>query len=154
MQTDVVGPIRPIFYRQYVDDIYNRRQKNTVDKLYYGLKNYHFIINLTIETSPSRFLVAEIISNNGMIETQVYRKKIKLPTPWTYNISKRCKQNTIKAELHRANCISSSNTNEVTLIRNKLKSAGYPMRFVNSVTHEFTIAQINETMNSPYHLGF
>ena len=60
MQTDVVVPIRPIFYTQYVDDIYNRRQKNTVDKLYYGLKNYHLIINLTIETSPSRFLVAEI----------------------------------------------------------------------------------------------
>ena len=30
------------------------------------------------------------------------------------------------------------------MIRNKLKSAGYLMRFVNSVIHEFTTAQTNE----------
>ena len=41
METDVVVPIRPIFYKRYVDDIYSRRQKNAVDKLYNGLNNYH-----------------------------------------------------------------------------------------------------------------
>ena len=137
-------PIRPIFCKQYVDDTYNRRQKNTVDKLYDGLKNYHPKIKLTIETNPLRFLVAEIIHNNGMIETRVHRKKRKLPTPWTSNIYKIYKQNTIKAELYRANHISSNNINEVTLIKNKLKSANYPMRFVNSITHEFTIAQTSK----------
>ena len=25
METDMVVPIRPIFYKQYMDDIYNRR---------------------------------------------------------------------------------------------------------------------------------
>ena len=38
-----------------------------------------------------------------MIETRVHKKKTKLPTPWTSNISKRYKRNTIKAELYRAN---------------------------------------------------
>ena len=28
-------------------------------------------------------------------------------------------------------------------MRNKFKSAGYPMRFLNSVIHEFTTAQTN-----------
>ena len=33
METDVVVPAGPIFYKRYVDDIYNYHQKNTVDKL-------------------------------------------------------------------------------------------------------------------------
>ena len=33
METDVVVPVGPIFYKRYVDDIYNYHQKNTVDKL-------------------------------------------------------------------------------------------------------------------------
>ena len=66
-----------------MDDIYNHHQKNTVDKLYDGLNKYHPKVKLTIETNPIRFLDTEIIYNNGMIETQVHRKKTKLPTPWT-----------------------------------------------------------------------
>ena len=79
-----------------------------------------------------------------MIETRVHRKKTKLPTPLTSNIPKRYKRNTIKGELYRTKCISSNFTNEVALIRNKFNTAGYPMRFVNSVIHEFTTAQTNE----------
>ena len=127
-----------------MDDIYNRRQKKTVDKLYDGLNNYHPKVKLTVETNPLRFLDTEIIHNRGMIETRVHRKKTKLPTPWASNIPKKYKRNTIKAELYRAEHISSYFTNEVTLIRNKFKSAGYPMRFVNSVIHEFTTAETNE----------
>ena len=79
-----------------------------------------------------------------MIETRVNRKKTKLPTPWTFNTPKKYKGNTIKAELYRAKRISSNFTSEVTLIRNKFKLAGYPMRFVNSVIREVTTAQANE----------
>ena len=56
METDVVVPIRPIFYKQYLDDIYNRHQKNTVDKLYDGLNNYRPKARLTVETNPLGFL--------------------------------------------------------------------------------------------------
>ena len=79
-----------------------------------------------------------------MIETRVHRKKTKLPTPWRSNIPKRYKRNTIKTELYQTKGISSNFTNEVTLIRNKFKAAGYPMRFVNSVIHESTATQTNE----------
>ena len=79
-----------------------------------------------------------------MIETWVYRNKIKLPTSWACNISKEYERDTIKAELHRAKRISSNFTNEVTLIRNKFKSASYPMHFVNNLMHEFTTTQTNE----------
>ena len=85
-----------------------------------------------------------------MIETRVHNKKTKLTTLWTYNIPKRHKWNTIKAELYRAKRISLNFTIEVTLIRNKFKSAGYPMRFVNSVVK---LKQMR-TMNSSFHLDF
>ena len=69
MVTEVVVPIRPIFYKRYV-----------VDKLYDGLNNYYPKVKLTTETNPLRFLDTEIIHNNGMTETRVHRKKIKVPT--------------------------------------------------------------------------
>ena len=116
METDVVVPIRPIFYKQYVDDIYNRRQKNTCDVLYNAINNYHPKIKLTIETNPQRFLDTEITHINGTIETRVHRKKTKLPTPWTSNIPKRYNRNSIRTELYSAKRISSNFTSEVTVI--------------------------------------
>ena len=96
-----------------------------------------------MKPTPLTFLDTEIIHNNGMIETQTHRRKTKLPTPRTFNIPKRYKQNTVKTELYRAKHISSNLRNEVTLI-NKFKSAGYPIPFVNSVIQDFTTAQTNE----------
>ena len=119
-------------------------QKNTIDKLYDGLNNYHSKIKLTIETNLLRFLDAEIIHINSILETWVHTKKTKLPTPFTYNIPKRYKQHNIKRELHWAKPTLSNFTNEVTLIRNKFKSKDYPSHFVNSIIHEFTTAQTNE----------
>ena len=57
METDVLVPIRPIFHNWYIDDIYNRRQKNTSDVLYDALNNYHPKIKLTIEPNLQRLLV-------------------------------------------------------------------------------------------------
>ena len=68
METDVVVPIRSIFYKRYVDDIYNRRQKNTCDVLYNAINNYHPKIKLTIESNPQRFLDTEITHINGTQE--------------------------------------------------------------------------------------
>ena len=39
IKTDAVLPIRPKFYKQYMGDIYNDHQKNSVDGLYDGLNN-------------------------------------------------------------------------------------------------------------------
>ena len=127
-----------------MDDIYNRCQKNTADKLYDGLNNYHPEVKLIIEANPLRFLDTEIIHNNGLIETRVHRRKTKLTTPSISNITKKNKLNNIKAELYRAKQIRSNFTNDVNLIRTKFKSAGCPMRFVNTAIHEFTTAQTNE----------
>ena len=97
-----------------MDDIYNRRQKNTNDKFFDRLNVCYHNLKLTIETNPLRFLDTEIIHNNSNNS-----KKKRLPTPWT---SKRYRRNTIKAELYRAKRISSNFTIEVTLLRNKLNT--------------------------------
>ena len=41
MEIEVVVPIRPTFYKRYIDDKHNHRQKNTSDVLYDALNNYH-----------------------------------------------------------------------------------------------------------------
>ena len=147
METDVVAPIIPIFHRRYIDDIYNPRQKNTSDALYDALNNYHPKIKLTIESNPQRLLDTEITHINGTKETRVHRKKTKSPIPWTSNIPKRYKINSIKTELYRAKPISSNFTSEVTVIRNKFKSAGYPKRFVNSIIREFNAVKENDEID-------
>ena len=37
MENDIVIPMKPIFYRRYVDDIFNRRKRNIEDKLFKAL---------------------------------------------------------------------------------------------------------------------
>ena len=88
-EKDIVTPLKPVFYRRCVDEIYTRRKKGIQDKLYERLNNYHPNIKLTIEINPNKFLDTEIIENEGAIETRVYRKTTKLPVPWVSNIPKR-----------------------------------------------------------------
>ena len=39
MKDDVVIPLKPVFYRRFVDDIINRRKKNIPDELFLILNN-------------------------------------------------------------------------------------------------------------------
>ena len=54
------------------------------------------------EINPNKFLDTEIIENEVVIETKVYRNITKLPVPWSSNIPKRYKRNTINTDLYRA----------------------------------------------------
>ena len=45
---DLVKPLKPVFYKWYVDAIYSHRKKNCTDQLYHELNNNHPNINLTI----------------------------------------------------------------------------------------------------------
>ena len=78
-ENSIVRPSKPLFYKIYVDDIYNRRKKNVEDKLFNKLNNYHSNIKLTIEKNSNKFLDTEIINNNGHIITKGHRKPTKLP---------------------------------------------------------------------------
>ena len=60
MKMDIVLPLKPKFYRRFVDDTYRRRRKNEPDGLFSKMNSYHPNINLTIEINPSKFLDTKI----------------------------------------------------------------------------------------------
>ena len=148
MERDVVRPFNPIFYRRYVDDIYNRRKINKKDDLYEALNKYHENIKLTVEKSPSKFLDTKLIINNGIYETQVYRKETKMPTHWSSNIPKRYKRNAISVDLHRSKRLSSNFDTEVQIIKSKFKSVGYPLPFIDNVIRTFKEKNIVDQNNA------
>ena len=61
MEEDIVTPMKPHFYKRYVDDTYIRRKKNEPDSLFEKLNSYHPNIKLTVENNPTKFLDTKII---------------------------------------------------------------------------------------------
>ena len=52
-----VMPLKPAFYKRYVDDTITKRKKNTdFDELFQNMNSHHPNIELTVETNPTRFL--------------------------------------------------------------------------------------------------
>ena len=91
-ENEVVKPLNPPFYKQFVDDIYSRRNKSQQDVLFKALNNFHPNIKLTIEVNPEKFLDTKILLNNeGVVTTQVHRKENKKAVPWVSKIPKRYK---------------------------------------------------------------
>ena len=146
MERDIIHPFNLLFYRRYVDDIYNRWKINKKDNLYEALNKYKNI-KLTVEKSPSKFLDTRLLINNGIYETQVYRKETKIPTHWSSNIPKRCKRNAISVDLHRSKLISSNFDTEVQIIKSKFKLLGYPLPFIDNVIRTFKEKNIVDQNN-------
>ena len=73
-----------------VDDIY-RRKKTGGNALFKQLKSYHPDIKLTIESNPRKFLDTKLTNINDFYRFNVYRKSVKLPTPWASKSPKRYK---------------------------------------------------------------
>lgn len=138
LEQQVVVPLKPLFYRRYVDDSINRRKKNKPDVLFTALNNFKpEKIKFTIEVSPTKFLDTKI-KYNETIETSVYRSEYKLPNHWKSRVPKRYKRNAINTDIHRAAKISSNFDNEKKLIKDKFQRAGFPPRFIDSVFRQYT----------------
>ena len=86
MEEDIVTPMKPHFYKRYVDDTYIRRKKNEPDSLFEKLNSYHPNIKLTIEKNPTKFLDNKIIQRVCEIETKVYNKSKKLAVHLSSNV--------------------------------------------------------------------
>ena len=137
LEKDVVFPKNPKFYKRFVDDSINRRQKDKVDELFQSMNNYHKNIKFTIEVAPIKFLDTKISYDKDNISTSVYRSDKKLPAHWSSKVPKRYKRNAVNSDLNRAKNIASSFQNELTNIRQKFKKAGYPIRFTESIIRQF-----------------
>ena len=69
-ENEVVKPMNPSFYKRFVDDVYNKRNKSQQDALFEALNNFHPNKKLTIEVNPVKFLDTKIILNNeGVVTT-------------------------------------------------------------------------------------
>ena len=90
-----------------------------------------------------KFLDTEIIRSNSKIATQVYNKMKRHPVHWTSKIPVRYKLNAIIGELHRAKKIASNFDIEIKRIVNKHTAAGFPSRFVRSITGNFDSGKDN-----------
>ena len=102
-----------------------------------NLSKNHEKIKFTIETNPKKFLDIRHLLENDIIKTEVYHKANKFYVHWKFQIPKRNKRNLINGDLYCSWRISSNFYHEKNQIRCKFSSAGYPVRFVNSVIHDF-----------------
>ena len=89
LENDIIKPLKPKFYRRFVDDVINRRRKDLEDTMFYAINNYHKNINFTQELEPKKFLDTNIVINEREITTTVHRKPNKYPTHWNSQIPKR-----------------------------------------------------------------
>ena len=97
----------------------------------------------SIETNPKKFPDTRLLLENDIIKTEVYQKANKFPLHWKLQILKRYKRNGINGDLNRLWRISSKFYHEKNKIRRKFSSAGYPLRFVNSVINDFESKEHN-----------
>ena len=65
LEDDVVRPLKSIFNKRFVDDTFNRRQKNNPDHLFNVINEYHKKIKYTIEQNPTNFLDTKLIRNEN-----------------------------------------------------------------------------------------
>ena len=79
--------------------------------------NYHqihyYLLKLTIELNPSKFLDTKLANTDGAYKFNFYRKYPKLPPPRTSKTPKRYKQNTINGDLHCSKRILSNLDKEI-----------------------------------------
>ena len=67
----VVKPSKPKFYKRFVDDIMNRRNKNHPDDLFLKLNSNHPNMKYTFQVKPEIFLDKKIVYSNYVITTEV-----------------------------------------------------------------------------------
>ena len=80
LEVRIVVPMKPSFYKRFVDDVITRRKKNQPDVLLEKMQSFHYKIKFNVEENPDKFLDTKIIvRDNGTCETKVYRKPNKVP---------------------------------------------------------------------------
>ena len=137
MGEDVVKPLKPIFYKRYVDDTIIKRKRNESDTLFNALNSFHPNIKFTLEQNPKRFLDTQIIKENNGIKTQVFASKSMYPVHCSSKVPFRYKKNAINGELHRAKKISSNFQSEIARIKAKFLNAGFPHKVIERTINNF-----------------
>ena len=129
-----------------MNDCFTKRKTNAPDNLLEMLNSYHPNIKFTVEENPDHFLDTSFIHQEGNFTTKVYQKPGKLQVHWKSAIPERWKRNTILGALHRAKQIATNWKAEVKAIKQSFIKAGYPVKLINEVIHDFENPKSNETI--------
>ena len=113
-EREVVNPSKPKFYKCFVDDIINRRNKNQPDDLFQKLNSNHPNMKYTVEVKPEFFLDTKVVYSND-----VKRNERKLPVHCSSKVPKRYKRNAIISDLNRGTRIASFPADEIPKIKQK-----------------------------------
>ena len=81
LENDIVAPLKPKFYRRYVDDIFNRGKASTNDILFEQLNK--------IKLHSKKLRDIRLTCVDGIYNTTVNRKSTKLPMAWSSIVPKR-----------------------------------------------------------------
>ena len=133
MERNVVIPLKPTFYKRFVDDIYRGRKRNEPDKLFDKMNSCHPNIKLTIEIIPKKFLDTKILRISNQFHCFMYQKENKKPIHWNSAVPKSYKRNVIIGDVQRAKRIRCDFDYEISVMKSKYIIAGYPPKFVTSV---------------------
>ena len=77
-EKEVVKPMNPPFYKQFVDSIYSKRNKIQQD-IFEALNNFYPNIKLSMETNPEKLLDTKIILyEEGVVHTYIEKKSCTL----------------------------------------------------------------------------
>ena len=136
-ERDIVLPLKPKFYRRFVDGTYRRKRKNEPDELFSKMNSYLSNINLAIEINPSKYLDTKIVWNKNEIRCFSHHKDNKLPFHWKSAVPRNYEKNVIVGDLHHANKISSDLEKEIAIIKPKYLKAGYHSGFIDSIIYNF-----------------
>ena len=136
-ENDILLPIKPNFYRWYVDDIFTKRKVNMNDILFEQSNNYHPKIKLAIELNRNNFLDTKLICINSICNTIVNWKSSKLSTTWWSKVHQHYKRNAIIRDLHRSIKISAKFADKVKYIKTNFIQAGHSLHFVDTITRNF-----------------
>ena len=134
---EVVNPSKPKFYKRFVNDIVDWRNKNEPDDLSQKLNNSHPNMKYTVEVKSEIFLDTKIVYSNDVITTEVKGNDRKLSVHWSLKVPKWYNRNAIISDLNRATHIASFPVDEIPKIKQKFLNADYPYRFINSVINNF-----------------
>ena len=118
MEEDTIAPMKPHFFKRYIDDTYIWRKNNEPDSRFEKLNCCHPNTKLTIEKNPAKFLDIEIIQRGCEIETKLYNKWKKVIVHWTSGYFTRYKHNAITGELYWAKRVA----NDFNFVKSKKHS--------------------------------
>ena len=78
----VVNACKAKFYKRFVDNLINTRNKDQPDDLFHKLNNNHPNMKYTVEVKAKICLYAKIVLSNDVITTEVKRNDRTLPVHW------------------------------------------------------------------------